>query len=274
MIKHIPGFFFLLLVKTNQAYLPFPECIEDPKGCDPCDPDNIQSHCNGNEEPNEGFKFDYQADPGLIKHLIIYFIWCIITGAIVIYISENVEKPQIDNRKNKLVVDEWKNLRKKLHYRQINISCYFAWFFPPPMGFFLVLTLDPKIKLDAEKKLQENVRQKPIGSWEEHQNLNLMKKGGGGAVMMVHNWRESYWNIDHGKWDVSRTLQHVRLSETPIEELKRIVEQNEYSAITIYEDFDHAVIRKFDQNLTAYDCEYANGYNCTTFIYKGKHSQA
>ena len=66
----------------------------------------------------------------------------------------------------------------------------------------------------------------------------------------------------------AKTLYHIRFSETPIEELKRIVEQNDYSAITIYKDYDHAILRKFNHQLTVDHCEPIEGYNCSTFIYR------
>ena len=77
--------------------------------------------------------------------------------------------------------------------------------------------------------------------WSEHKNMNMVNQG---ATVLVHNWREKYSMLD----------------------LQAAVEQKGYSAITIYPDFDHAVLRKFDYPLTVHHCEVAEGYNCSTFI--------
>merc|ERR1712173_84110 len=59
----------------------------------------------------------------------------------------------------------------------------------------------------------------------------------------------------------------------PIDTLKRIVEQLGYSAISVYDDSPHAVLRKFNKQLTVDDCEPSYGYNCTTYIYTSRTAE-
>jgi len=97
--------------------------------------------------------------------------------------------------------------------------------------------------------------------------------------MMVLNWRNGNTVIYEGKTrnqeGKSARPLHVSLGENPIESLKRICERYEFTAITIYDDYDHAVFRKFDFALTDQTlndnflkkCMRAQGYKCTTFVW-------
>merc|ERR1712173_397345 len=85
--------------------------------------------------------------------------------------------------------------------------------------------------------------------WKEYENMNKVDQGG---AEIIYNWRKFYSILD----------------------LQEMVEQNGYSAITIYPDFEHAVLRKFDYQLTVDHCEPAEGYTCSTFIFPPPKQQA
>ena len=173
---------------------------------------------------------------------------------------------EIENKKQQDVIDEWKQLYQQLHQKAVHNAM--GVMFPPAFIFsplFLMCWVDDRKKKSCA--LQEACEKSPSsGSWERHENMSLMKKGGG--VMLVHDWREKQITIDYGGISVPLSVKHVRISETPIDELKRIVEYFDYSAISIYPEFDHAILRKFDDYLTVQDCEpcYLD-YECSTFIY-------
>ena len=80
--------------------------------------------------------------------------------------------------------------------------------------------------------------------WSVHQNIDMC---GQGDVEIIWNWR----------------------SKHSIEDLKRIVEQKGYSAISVG-SFDHAALKKFPCQLTADHCEPSPGYSNTLYIWGGR----
>ena len=79
--------------------------------------------------------------------------------------------------------------------------------------------------------------------WSVHQNIDMC---GQGDVEIIWNWR----------------------SKHSIEDLKRIVEQKGYSAISVG-SFDHAGLKQFSYQLTAGHCKPSRGYTNTLYIYSG-----
>ena len=79
--------------------------------------------------------------------------------------------------------------------------------------------------------------------WSVHQNIDMC---GQGDVEIIWNWR----------------------SKHSIEDLKRIVEQKGYSAISVG-GFDFAALKKFPYQLTAGHCKPSRGYTNTLYIYSG-----
>ena len=79
--------------------------------------------------------------------------------------------------------------------------------------------------------------------WSVHQNIDMC---GQGDVEIIWNWR----------------------SKHSIEDLKRIVEQKGYSAISVG-SFDFAALKKFPYQLTADHCKPSRGYTNTLYIYSG-----
>ena len=80
-----------------------------------------------------------------------------------------------------------------------------------------------------------------VGTWTEHKNIDMCMQG---DVEIVHDWRK----------------------HTSLEELKRIVEANNWSAITVG-SFGHAALKDFDFALTPQHCKRASGYTCSIHIY-------
>ena len=79
--------------------------------------------------------------------------------------------------------------------------------------------------------------------WSVHQNIDMC---GQGDVEIIWNWR----------------------SKHSIEDLKRIVEQKGYSAISVG-GFDHAGLKQFSYQLTAGHCKPSQGYTNTLYIWSG-----
>ena len=72
-----------------------------------------------------------------------------------------------------------------------------------------------------------------VGTWTEHKNIDMCMQG---DVEIVHDWRK----------------------HKSLEELKRIVEANNWSAITVG-SFGHAALKDFDFALTPSHCKRASG---------------
>ena len=79
--------------------------------------------------------------------------------------------------------------------------------------------------------------------WSVHQNIDMSNQG---DKEIIHSWR----------------MKHS------IEDLKRIVEQKGYSAISVG-NFDFAALKKFPYQLTAGHCKPSRGYTNTLYIYSG-----
>ena len=79
--------------------------------------------------------------------------------------------------------------------------------------------------------------------WSVHQNIDMSNQG---DKEIIHSWR----------------------SKHSIEDLKRIVEQKGYSAISVG-CFDFAALKKFPYQLTAGHCKPSRGYTNTLYIYSG-----
>lgn len=80
--------------------------------------------------------------------------------------------------------------------------------------------------------------------WTEHDNIDMC---GQGDVEIIHKWSSKY----------------------SIQDLKRIVEEKGYSAISLSKNnksFDFAAFKKFDYQLTPKHCKPSNGYKNTLYI--------
>ena len=78
--------------------------------------------------------------------------------------------------------------------------------------------------------------------WSVHQNIDMYAQG---DKERIRNWRSTH----------------------SIEDLKRIVEQKGYSAISVG-SFDFAALKKFPYQLTADHCEPSPGYSNTFYIWQ------
>ena len=79
--------------------------------------------------------------------------------------------------------------------------------------------------------------------WSVHHNIDMSNQG---DKEIIHSWRAKH----------------------SIEDLKRIVEQKGYSAISVG-SFDHAGLKQFSYQLTAGHCKPSRGYTNTLYIYSG-----
>ena len=79
--------------------------------------------------------------------------------------------------------------------------------------------------------------------WSVHHNIDMSNQG---DKEIIHSWRAKH----------------------SIEDLKRIVEQKGYSAISVG-SFDFAALKKFPYQLTADHCKPSRGYTNTLYIYSG-----
>ena len=79
------------------------------------------------------------------------------------------------------------------------------------------------------------------GTWTKYQNIDMCFQG---DVQIIDNWR----------------------SKHSVAEMKRIVEQNNWSAICVG-SFDHAALKNFDFQLRPHHCKPSQGYTCTIFVY-------
>ena len=79
--------------------------------------------------------------------------------------------------------------------------------------------------------------------WSVHHNIDMSNQGN---KEIIHSWRAKH----------------------SIEDLKRIVEQKGYSAISVG-SFDFAALKKFPYQLTADHCKPSRGYTNTLYIYSG-----
>jgi len=83
-------------------------------------------------------------------------------------------------------------------------------------------------------------------SWTEHKNMDMC---GQGDVMIISDWRKKY----------------------SVEDLKKIVEQKGYSAISVG-SFGHAAVKSFNYQLKLSHCRPTNGYTNTIYIYSPKNT--
>ena len=79
--------------------------------------------------------------------------------------------------------------------------------------------------------------------WSVHQNIDMSNQG---DKEIIHSWR----------------------SKHSIEDLKRIVEQKGYSAISVCSG-GFATLKQFSYQLTAGHCKPSRGYTNTLYIYSG-----
>lgn len=93
---------------------------------------------------------------------------------------------------------------------------------------------------DTESKPNPNwtVNEK---AWSQHQNIDMC---GQGDVEIIHNWRNKY----------------------TIDDLKKIVEEKGYSAISVG-SFGHAALKKFSYQLESYHCAPTKGYTNVIHIF-------
>lgn len=62
MIRHVTPLILCLITKSIDAYSPYPECLEEEKGCDPCDIQNPYADCSECEKIKAAEKKKTQAD--------------------------------------------------------------------------------------------------------------------------------------------------------------------------------------------------------------------
>ena len=79
------------------------------------------------------------------------------------------------------------------------------------------------------------------GTWTKYSNIDMCNQG---DVQIIGGWR----------------------SKHSIAEMKRIVEQNNWSAICVG-SFGHAALKNFDFQLRQHHCKPSQGYNCTIFVF-------
>ena len=79
------------------------------------------------------------------------------------------------------------------------------------------------------------------GTWTKYSNIDMCDQG---DVQIIRGWR----------------------SKRSIAEMKRIVEQNNWSAICVG-SFGHAALKTFDFQLRQHHCKPSKGYTCTIFVF-------
>merc|ERR1711959_526980 len=105
--------------------------------------------------------------------------------------------------------------------------------------------LTEEVEMDAVVSIRVKGWGEVKGTWTEHKNIDMCNQG---DVQIIHDWKKSH----------------------TLDQLKAIVEENGYSAVTVAgkNEFGHAAIKSFDYQLTAERCKPSSGYTCTIWIYQ------
>jgi len=148
-----------------------------------------------------------------------------------IYIYTKALKPRLPSPKNKVEPQLYlqQQVQPQLHQQQQQVE---------PISNHVVLNIT-NTNQNSNKKATKWQPGKPK-RWETHKNMDMC---GQGDIEIIPEWRKKY----------------------TIEDLKQIVEQKGYSAISVG-SFGHAALKKFDYQLNIKHCKPTKGYTNEIWI--------